>query len=131
MKSTHRVEHSTITATMPKPVPMPGRLAVEHYDNLLKTRVTTALDQEKSDTPITATGTLTRVRFLDPRGGRAMAVLTDDDGNTATVTFAPEIVDQIRPLLAEGTRVTVGGLVGGPNGSQPAGITGYNARMAD
>jgi hypothetical protein len=110
---------------------MPGRLLVEHYDSLLKSRVPNRLDEVRPGTQITASGTLTNVRYLNPRGGRIHAIITDDEGQSALVDFPPGVVALIRPLLAPGTRVTIAGLVQLSSINLPATISGYNARLVD
>lgn len=114
-----------------KPTPMPGHLPVEHFDRLLNTRTTVDLAETHDGTFVTATGTITKLRYLDPSPlGRVMAVLTDDDGHSAFVSFGPAAVREIQPLLAERTRVTVAGVVTRRTPGLPAGIDGANARMA-
>jgi hypothetical protein len=112
------------------PIPMPGRLAVNYYDSLLKTQRTGPLAEQAPGSHVTATGTITAVRHLDPRGGRVHATLTDDQGDWALVDFSPETVRAIEPLLRSGARVTVVGLVVAGHGPVPVGIAGHNAEIA-
>lgn len=124
---TDRVRSSTITVA-----PMPGRLAADYYDNLLKTRRVVPLADLPLGTPVRATGTVARVRYLDKSVlGRVMIVLTDDAGDSAAVSFAPEIVRMVQPVLAEGARISISGLATRRIPTLPAGIDGLNARMAD
>lgn len=112
-------------------LPMPGRLLVEHYDNLLRKRVAGPLSKETAGTPVSATGRITKIHHLDASPGRVNVVLVSDDGNSAIVTFAPEKVARIEPLLREGTRITLGGLVTRTMPTLPAGIEGFNAQLAE
>jgi hypothetical protein len=112
-------------------IPMPGQLPVEHYDNLLKRRVTLPLSRQAVGTPVTATGRITKIRPLDSDARRVAIVLTDDDGHSAIVTFAAGSVARIAPLLREGTRITLSGLVTRTAPTLPVGIDGFNAQMAD
>lgn len=121
------------TPTLPArktPVPMPGRLAVDFHDDLLKAPARGRLDEQGAGTRVSATGTFTRVRYLDPHGGRVHAILTDADGDSALIDFPAATVALVSPLLAPGTRVTVRGLVTGATRSTPAFITAYNAQIA-
>lgn len=121
------VSRDTITT----PIPMPGRLAVETYDALLKQIVTVPLAGVQPGKQAVATGTLTHIRHLDPRGGRVHATLTDDQGDWALVDFGPDAAAMIEPLLRRGTRVTVAGLVIAASSASPASIAGYNAIPAE
>jgi hypothetical protein len=133
--SNERVTRAIAGTSKPTPTPMPGHLVVEHYDSLLKARVSEPLSDVAADTQISATGTITRVRHLDPgRFGRVMVVLSSDDGNSAMVSMGPDTVRMVNPLLIEGVRVTVYGTVARGHvahraGSTPAFIDGYNAQM--
>lgn len=111
------------------PTPMPGRLAVSYYSELLRTRVDDSLAEVPTGAHVIAAGVLTRVRHLDPAGGPVMAVLTDVEGNWAFVTIPADKVPAIAPLLLEGTRVL---LVGHATRNTPrfgAGITVYNGSI--
>jgi hypothetical protein len=109
---------------------MPGRLVVDYYDNLLKCSARGRLDEQRTGTRVSATGTLTSVRFVGERLERAHALLTDTDGNSALITFAADAVAVIRPILAEQAQITVYGLAVAAADGLPAGIAGYNARIA-
>lgn len=105
----------TLTSTFAPtsaPAPMPGRLAVNYYDDLLRTRVSAPLDAVKDGTHVRAAGVITSVRHLDPRGGRVHAVLTDTTtGDTAVLSIGPDAMRLIAPIVAVGTPAFVAGFV--------------------
>lgn len=112
------------------PIPMPGRLPVEYYDDLLRARTTKTLTELRDDTHVTATGTITHVRHLDPRRpARVQVVLTDDTRNSALVEFDPDHSALVWPLLVAGTRITVAGIVTRRAAGQAPFLLGSNARL--
>lgn len=112
------------------PIPMPGRLPVEYYDDLLRARTTTTLAELHDDTHVTAAGTITHVRHLDPRRpARVQIVLANDIRNSALVEFDPDHSALIWPLLVVGTRVTVAGIVTRRAAGQAPFLIGSNARL--
>lgn len=123
-----RVRRSTMNAPeSPKqPTPMPGQLAVSYDSELLNCRVDDALTEAPTGAHVIATGTLTRVRHLDPIGGPVMAALTGADNHWAFVTIPAGTVDALAPLLIEGTRVLLVGHVTRNTPRFGAGITVYN-----
>lgn len=114
--------HAPTTA----PMPMPGRLAVSYYSDLLKKRVDAPLSEVPTGAHVIATGTLTRVRYLDPINGRVTAILTGDDGHWAFVTFSANTVLRVKPLLVEGTRVLLVGHLTRDTPRFGAGIAVFN-----
>ncbi|MBM9509950.1 hypothetical protein [Actinacidiphila acididurans] len=125
---TDRTETKPRRTTNNAPIPMPGRLAVDFYDNLLKAQKQGPLDQQRPGTAVTATGRITLVKPLD--SGRVHVVLTDTDKNSALIDFGPSAADKVWPLLKQGARLTVAGHVTGARPLVPAGIAGYDAQIA-
>jgi hypothetical protein len=113
-------------------VPMPGRLAVSYTNWDLRLTVDTTLDQAPADTVLTATGTITTVRFLDTTtAGRVNIVLTDDNGDSAHVSLNPDMVRMLQPVLVKGTRLTIRGTAIAAHGTVPAGIDGRGAQVVN
>ncbi|WP_331764864.1 hypothetical protein [Streptomyces sp. NBC_01238] len=120
-------EHTAPTA----PVPMPGRLPVSYYDRKLRMNFDVALDETKTDSTVTATGTITTVRYLDTTTlGRTMIVLTADNGENALVSLSPDVVGFCEPVLRVHARVTLHGLTARHEG-QPVSIEGLGVRVAN
>ncbi|MGW2384431.1 hypothetical protein [Streptomyces sp. NPDC001658] len=113
------VQHSTPT-TSTAPLPMPGGLAVDYYDWDLHLGFSVPLDEVSTGTLVTAAGTIAAVVRLT--GGRAMAVLTSADGNSAHVLLNADIVRMVTPALYRGNRMHVRGTVIRTTSSQLAGI---------
>lgn len=134
MKSNDRTRRRTSTRTPVTQtlatIPMPGRLAVDYYDDLLRSPARGPLDERKDGTHVTATGMVTRVRHLDPQGGRLHVVLVDNYGDSALVDFGPDDADLYGTVLTEGAKVTVSGRVRAATTLTPAGIVGYGAKAA-
>ncbi|WP_069766033.1 hypothetical protein [Streptomyces sp. LUP47B] len=101
-------------------IPMPGRLAVDYYDWDLHLGFSVPLNEVTAGTLVTATGTIAAVVRLS--GGRAMAVITTADGNSAHVLLNADIVRMVTPALYRGNRLNVRGTVTRTTVSQPAGI---------
>lgn len=120
----------TTIVSRPTPVPMPGRLPVEYRNRALRIDVDTTLDRAPLGELVTATGVITAVNYLDRKAlGRVMVVLADDAGDSAHVTFNPDVVRMLGPVLARGTRLSVHGIVVRPHSHQPAGIDGLGVRV--
>lgn len=115
--------------TDPTPIPMPGRLSVERFDELLRQVVSVPLAEVPAGAQIIATTTVSRVRHLDPgRFGRVMLTLTGDDGQWAFASVGPDVFDRFGALLLEGARVVVRGTAVAADGNVPASISCRNVR---
>lgn len=118
---------TALTAT----IPMPGKLPVVYRDRQLRMNFDLALDETKTDSLITATGTITTVKHLDPSAiGRTMIVLTGDNGENALVSLSPDVVSFCEPILRRNTRVTLHGLTV-RNEGLPVSIEGFGVRGAN
>lgn len=118
--------------TQSAPIPMPGRLPVTHLVRGLPgqpVHVPTTLDATKTDTMVTATGTITTVRRLEGKTlGRTLIALTADDGNHALVSLDRDVVALTEPALRVGTRVSLHGLTVRQE-SLPVSIEGLGVRV--
>jgi hypothetical protein len=111
------------------PLPMPGKLPVVFRDRQLRMNFDLALDETKTDSTVTATGTITTVKHLGPSVlGHTMIVLTADNGENALVSLSPDVVLQCEPALRKYARVTVHGLTV-RNEDQPVSIEGFGVRI--
>ncbi len=123
----------TVFDNAPRPIPMPGRLPVTRRVRSLPGRgihIEAPLADVDTDTMVTATGTITAVRYLDNKVfGRTMIVLTSEDGNSAHVLFDKDSAYYAEPALRKGTRVELHGLVTRHIPGQPTGIEGLGVRM--
>lgn len=115
------------TARTVTPIPMPGRLLVDYYDRDLHLPCSVPLDEVATGTVVSTTGTITSVRRLS--AGRAMVVLSSEDGNSAYVVLNPDVVRMVAPALYRGYRMRVRGLVVRTSVSQPAGIEGLGVQV--
>jgi len=110
-------------------IPMPGRLSVSYRDQYGWMEPKAPLDEVITGAHVTATGTVTRVRYVDTTTtGRVMIVLADDAGDSAHVTLNPDVVRMIQPVLHDGTRLRIRGTVTRTTTAQPAGIDGLGVR---
>jgi len=111
-------------------IPMPGRLSVSYRDQYGWVEPKAPLAEVITGSHVTATGMITRVRYLDTTtSGRVMIVLTDDAGDSAHVSLGPDVVRMIQPVLHDGTRLQIRGLVTRTIPSQPAGIDGLGVTV--
>ncbi|MFJ4473258.1 hypothetical protein ACIP2X_37990 [Streptomyces sp. NPDC089424] len=110
-----------------RPIPMPGRLVVDYYDWDLRQALSPTLDEVATGTLVTAYGTITNVLRLS--GGRAMVVLSSDDGNSAHVQLNADTVRMVTPALFRGNRLHVRGAVTRTSPNQPAGIDGRGVQV--
>ncbi|KPC69097.1 hypothetical protein ADL27_55055 [Streptomyces sp. NRRL F-6602] len=125
MQSIRTAQPTTTTAA--PVIPMPGRLLVDYYDWDLHLPYSVPLNEVTPGTVVTTTGTITNVVRL--AGGRAMVVLSSDDGNSAHVLLNPDVVRMTAPALYRGYRMHVRGLVRQTSPSQPAGIEGLGVQV--
>jgi hypothetical protein len=106
---------------------MPGRLLVDYFDWDLRLPYSVPLDEVDTGTVVLTAGTITAVRYLS--GGRAMVVLSSDDGHSAHVALNAYVVRMTAPALYRGYRMSVRGLVFRTSPSQPAGIEGLGVQV--
>lgn len=130
-RNRHMATHTIGSPSASQPIPMLGQMQVEHYDHLLEQRVAAPLTAVKSGTVITASGTITRTRYLDPHGHRVHVVLTHDDGSTGLAEFNTPGPAQAQPLLRAGTRITITGFAVRRHPEHPVIIDAYTVRPAD
>ncbi|MFF7335420.1 hypothetical protein [Streptomyces sp. NPDC008150] len=111
---------------------MPGRLPVAYRDAAARISHTDVpLADVPTDTVVTAAGTITTVRHLDPFAGRVMVVITDDHGDSAHVSLDPDIARTVGHALRTGARMTVRGTVTRTTTVQPAGIDALGIRVVN
>lgn len=115
------------TTTLATPIPMPGRLLVDYFDWDLRLPYSVPLDEVDTGTVVLTVGTIAAVRHLS--GGRAMVVLSSDDGHSAHVALNADVVRMTAPALYRGYRMNVRGLVIRTTPSQPAGIEGLGVQV--
>lgn len=115
------------TITRNQVIPMPGRLVVSYYDWDLHLGFDPTLDEVATGTLVHAVGTITAVVRLS--GGRAMVVISSDDGNSAHVLLNADIVRMVTPALYRGNRLDVRGTVTRTSAGQPAGIDAGGVRV--
>lgn len=129
-RNRHMATRTTTVPTRDKSrtvLPMPGRILVDYYDWDLRLPYSVPLGEVTPGTIVSTSGTITAVVRL--AGGRAMVVLSADDGNSAHVLLNADIVRMTAPALYRGYRMNVRGPVLRTTPSQPAGLEGLGVQV--